>query len=119
MKKDRSETGIAVVGCGYWGVNYIRVFNELPNTKVVVVCDQRVERLQEIKRRFPNVQVATELDRALEIANVTAVVICTGATTHYALASCCLAAGKHVLIEKPMATNVEDIKVLSRLADSK
>lgn len=119
MQKNSAEIGIAIVGCGYWGVNYIRVFNELPNAKVVVVCDQRVERLQEIKRRFPDVQVTTELDRALEIASVTAVVICTGATTHFAVASCCLAAGKHVLIEKPMATNIEDIKVLSRLADSK
>ncbi len=46
------QLGIAIIGTGYWGINYVRVFNELPQTKVVAVCDQRSERLQEVERRL-------------------------------------------------------------------
>ena len=46
-------TGVAVIGCGYWGINYVRVFSELPDGAPVVVCDTREERLEEIGRRFP------------------------------------------------------------------
>ncbi len=43
-----NQVGVAILGCGYWGINYVRVFSELPESRVVVVCDQRAERLQEV-----------------------------------------------------------------------
>ena len=60
--------GIAVLGCGYWGINYLRIFSELPGARVVVACDQRQERLKEISERFPGVQVTTQVDTALRCA---------------------------------------------------
>ena len=42
------QRGIAILGCGYWGINYLRVFNELPEARVVAVCDARADRLHEI-----------------------------------------------------------------------
>src|SRR5439155_9645801 len=96
--------GVAILGCGYWGVNYVRVFGELADARVVTVCDQRVDRLQEVVRMFPGVQPITQLKEALQLPGVDAVVVCTNATTHHRLARECLQAGKHVLVEKPLTT---------------
>ena len=61
----RNPVGVAVVGCGYWGANYLRVFNELPGATLVAACDQRADRLQEVARRFPGVAVTPHLEEAL------------------------------------------------------
>jgi len=108
--------GVAVLGCGYWGVNYVRVFRELPEVGVLAVCDQRLDRLQEVARRFPGVQPVTSLDEALRLPGVDAAVICTNATTHYLVARQCIEAGKHVLVEKPLTTIAEDAAELIGVA---
>ena len=116
MKNQSDKIGIAVVGCGYWGINYLRVFNELAGSEVVAICDQRKERLQEIGQRYPGAVLKTELDEALQIPGVDAIVVGTGATTHFDIAKAALSAGKHVLVEKPMATTVQDCHDLIALA---
>jgi len=95
--------GVGVIGYGYWGPNLVRNFAECPSTRVVMVADQRTARLTEAQRRFPGVQ-ATE-DAAALIANpeVNAVVVATPVATHFDLAMAALRAGKHVLVEKPLA----------------
>lgn len=100
------QIGIAVLGCGYWGVNYVRVFGELPGARVLAVCDKRVNRLQEVGRRFPGVILTTDVEHALNVQGVDAVVICTEASTHHRIGRSALEAGKHVLVEKPLATTV-------------
>jgi predicted dehydrogenase len=110
---------IGVVGCGYWGVNYVRIFNELPDTRVVAACDQMAERLKLTDRWFPGVQFSTDLATVINDPVVDAVVVCTPASTHYDIASRCLAAGKHVLIEKPITTSVSDADDLIRMAEAK
>src|SRR5919201_2080667 len=60
-----SPTGIAVLGCGYWGINYVRVFTELPDARVAVVCDQREARLDDVARRFPDLALTTDIDEAI------------------------------------------------------
>jgi predicted dehydrogenase len=113
------QLGIAVVGCGYWGVNYVRVFSELPDARVVSVCDQRPERLEEISSRFPGVHVTSQLDSALRQDGVEAVIVCTNATTHYGVAQRALMTGKHVLVEKPLTTVSAEAEQLIELAESK
>ena len=112
-----NPTGVAVLGCGYWGMNYVRVFMELPDSYVAVVCDQRGNRLDEVCRRFPNVAVTTDVDEALAVPGVEAAIVCTQARTHRDIASRALLAGKHVLVEKPLTTNVEDADALIELAE--
>ena len=56
-------TGIAILGCGYWGMNYVRVLSELPDARVVVVCDERSARLDDLRRRFPELEVTTDATR--------------------------------------------------------
>jgi predicted dehydrogenase len=111
------QRGIAVLGCGYWGVNYLRVFNELPSTRVAVACDVREDRLKEVGRHLRDVMLTTSVDEALQAPGVDAVVVCTEATTHHAIALRCLEAGKHVLIEKPMTTSVAHAQDLVEVAD--
>jgi predicted dehydrogenase len=112
------QIGVGVLGCGYWGVNYLRVFSELPESRVVVACDSQPLRLQEVGRRYPGVILATTLEQMLAVPGLSAVVICTEATTHYRVGRPCLEAGKHVLVEKPLATTVADAERLSALADA-
>lgn len=114
----RDHVGIAILGCGYWGVNYIRVFNELPQARVVAVCDPRPERLREVERRFPGVRLITEVEDILRLDGVDAVVICTPAATHHNVAGRCLLAGKHLLVEKPITTTVSDADKLLNLAET-
>ncbi len=113
------QLGIATLGCGYWGINYVRVFSELPQSRVVVVCDRRTDRLQEVRRRFPGVELTAEVEDALRLDGVDAAVVCTEATGHYRVARRCLAAGKHVLVEKPMTMTMTEAKELIALAESK
>jgi len=108
--------GIAVLGCGYWGINYVRVFNELPSSRVLVVCDKQASRLQEVGRRFPGVILTTEVEHALAVPGVDAVVICTEAKNHYGVARRCLASGKHTLVEKPIATTAVQSDELTAVA---
>jgi predicted dehydrogenase len=108
--------GVGIIGSGYWGINYVRTLGELPGNPHVVVCDQRLERLDEVARRYPRVELSTEMDEVLRRRDVNAVVVCTPATTHYAVTSRCLAAGKHVLVEKPITTQSADAEKLIRAA---
>jgi predicted dehydrogenase len=112
------KLGVAVLGCGYWGVNHVRVFGEASRSRVVTACDTRQERLVELAGRYPDVKLATSVDVVLRDPDVDAVIICTDASSHYPLARACLLAGKHVLVEKPLTTASEESRALIELADS-
>src|SRR5687767_14168902 len=106
------QIGLAVLGCGYWGVNYVRLFSELPDARVVAVCDQRPDRLEEVGKRFPGVHLTTQIDTVLDQDDVDAVVVCTNAATHHDVTQRALMAGKHVLVEKPLTTVSADAENL-------
>ena len=110
---------IGIIGCGYWGINYVRVFNELPESQVVAVCDRRQERLAEVGKRFPGLASTTDLQDLLSAKNIDAIIVCTEAASHYPIVSECLSANKHVLVEKPMTTKASDAERLIELADAK
>jgi predicted dehydrogenase len=105
-------TNVAVVGCGYWGVNYIRVFSELQRAKVVLVADASSARLEVVRERFPLISTTLNWKEIVENRWVDAVVIATPAATHFQIAREFLRAGKHVLVEKPLTTTVEDGEAL-------
>ena len=110
--------GIAVIGCGYWGMNYVRIFNELVESRVVAVCDQSAERLKEVSRRFPGVYLTTQVEEAASQPGVDAVVVCTEATTHFPVTRRLLLAGRHILVEKPLTTTTAEANQLIELAES-
>jgi len=95
--------GIAVIGCGYWGPNLIRNFAEEPRAQVGWVCDLDANKLEGVRRRYPSIRTTTRYEEVLADSEVQALVIATPVQTHHALARAALRAGKHVLIEKPLA----------------
>jgi predicted dehydrogenase len=97
---------IAVIGCGYWGSKHARVFHSLEEVDEVVHVDARHDRLRALGRTFPGAMECTTVQDALPL--VDAVVVATPPTSHVPLALRALAAGKHVLVEKPFATNGGD-----------
>ena len=110
------RVGVGILGCGYWGVNYVRAFTELPEARVVAVCDEQVERLTMVADRVPAAQLTTKLDEMLELDELDVVVVCTPAQSHYQVAQRCLEAGKHVLVEKPLTTRHAEAETLDALA---
>jgi len=117
-RREVAPIGVAVVGCGYWGINYVRVFDELPDSRLVAVCDQRPERLDGVGRRLRDVHLTTSFEDAICQEGVDAAIICTEASTHYPLARTCLSAGKHVLVEKPITTSVNQAEELASTAEA-
>jgi predicted dehydrogenase len=99
--------GIGVVGYGYWGPNIVRNFSDLPTARVVSVSDRRPERLAICERRYQGVRVTTDAAALIADPAVDAVAIVTPVQYHFELAMLALRAGKHVLVEKPMASTSE------------
>ena len=108
---------IGIVGCGYWGPNLIRNFNNLPDCEVRAVCDRSEDRLQHMRGLYPQVQLFHEFEEMLSLDGLDAVVIATPVHTHYALAKTALLAGKHALIEKPMASSSKECEELIAIAE--
>jgi len=110
---------IGIIGCGYWGINYVRVFNELPDTVVAGVCDTRDERLRLVERRFRGTPTCACVDALLDRDDIDAVVIATPASTHFEIVQKCLEHSKHVLVEKPLTTNCANATALAELAQAR
>jgi len=109
-------TRIAVIGCGRWGPNYVRNFAELDNAEVVAVSDPNAEAVGRVKHRFPEVEPYADYRKLLQEAPCDAIVVVTPASTHREITEACLGAGKHVLVEKPLADNPGDALALARCA---
>jgi protoporphyrinogen oxidase/predicted dehydrogenase len=114
--QDRLRVGI--VGLGYWGPNLVRNFIESPLFDIAYLCDMRPEMLEEFRGRYPGVTCTTRFEDILHDSSVDAVAIATPVSTHYALASAALSAGKHVFVEKPLAKSSEDIVDLTQNAEA-
>lgn len=111
--------GIAVVGAGYWGPNLVRNFRNSPEWDLVAVCDLDEERARNVVGPRSTVGVETSLERLLARDDVDAIAVATPARTHSAIAMAALAAGKHVLVEKPMADSRYDATRMIETADDR
>jgi len=98
---------VGVIGYGYWGPNLVRNFMEAPGSTVISVCDVQSERLGLLKVRYPTVTTATDCADLLADPSIDAIVVATPVSSHFELGMAALKAGKHVLIEKPLAANSE------------
>jgi len=108
--------GVGVIGTGFWGRNHSRVFSELPNVELEALCDIDEERAKSVAQRYEVPKVYSNHRDLLKDGNVDAVTICTPSNTHGELAIAALRAGKDVLIEKPMATEVSEARRVMILA---
>ncbi len=106
----------AVVGAGYWGPNLVRCFSAHEMTQCRWLCDLRLESAHHIVSRYPGIRATNDFDQVLDDSEVTAVAIATPVSTHFDLARRALSAGKHVLVEKPLALNTAEGAQLVELA---
>ena len=110
------DIGFAVVGLGYWGPNILRNAWEIDGLEVVSACDRDPKALAKQAKRYPGIRLDHQIEQVLHDDSIQAVAIVTPISTHYELARRCLLAGKHVLIEKPLAATSEQCKELIALA---
>jgi predicted dehydrogenase len=114
--EDTRPVGVAVVGAGYWGPNLIRNLREIPEAELVLVCDLQAQALEDVRRRHPEIATTQRYAEVLDDPRVEAVVVATPVSTHFALARDALEAGKHVLVEKPLASSYAEGEELVELA---
>lgn len=100
---ETEQLGVAVVGAGYWGPNLVRNFLASPDWQLVAVCDLDLERARKVVGGRSEVACIASLEEVLARDDVDAVAIATPARTHQGIALAALRAGKHVLVEKPLA----------------
>ncbi len=110
---------VGVIGCGYWGPNLIRNFNALRDCRLKTICDRDERRLDHMASLYPGVTVTTEAENVFRDKEIDAVVVATPVRFHFPLAKQALLAGKHVLIEKPMASSAAECEELVALADER
>ncbi len=109
--------GAMVVGYGYWGPNMVRNIVERPEFRLMGLCELDDNRVDDFRRRHPGVWVERDLDTALADSRIEAVAIATPPHTHYPLVRRALEAGKHVLVEKPLARTPDEAAELIALAE--
>ena len=110
--------GTAIVGYGYWGPNLARNVAERPELALQGLCDRDPVQLASFCNRHPQARAVEELDAVLCDPSVEAVIVATPPKSHHAIVKRALEAGKHVLVEKPLATRLCDAEELAELAES-
>jgi len=108
---------VGVVGCGYWGPNLVRNFKSLPDCNLKAMCDLSETRLKHLRSLYSDVEGVTDFTHLLNGVGLDAVVIATPVKHHFQLAKASLLAGKHTLIEKPMAASSAECEELIEIAE--
>jgi len=107
---------VAVVGCGYWGPKVIRAAAALPEVEIAALVDRELALATSVQRHFPAARTSASLTEALADETIDAVFVATNPATHVELAAEALSAGKHVLVEKPLALSAADCRTLGEQA---
>ena len=110
---------IGIIGFGYWGPNLVRNFSSQKEGVVLALAESRVERHPQISKIYPEISIYSDSSDLISNVAIDAVVIATPVFSHYRLAKEALLAGKHVLLEKPMTSSVDESKELIEIAKSK
>jgi predicted dehydrogenase len=108
---------IAIIGCGYWGPNHVRVFSELEQSRVIAVVDKDPAQVARLTAQYPMLRGETDYQNVLADPEVHAVVVETPATEHFPIVRDALRMGKHVLCEKPLCRLTEQATELACLAE--
>ncbi len=107
---------IALVGLGYWGPNLARNLILLDGGRLHTICDSRPDQLAKYSALYPNARATADFDSVIGDEDIDAIVLATPLETHHRLARAALAAGKHVLVEKPLAATSDECRDLIEIA---
>ena len=115
----KDKYAIAQLGCGYWGPNLLRNFSALKGCHVKTVVDASAERRAFVEANFPRTTAVADATAVLADPEIDAIVIATPAASHFQLGLAALQAGKHIFVEKPLATTAAEVDELARVATEK
>jgi predicted dehydrogenase len=98
---------IGIIGYGYWGPNLVRNFSEAEGVEVWMVADLKDENLAKVRKRYPSIRTTTQVEEVLKSPDIDAIALATPVHTHYDLGLRALRHGKHLFVEKPLASSSE------------
>lgn len=110
---------IGVIGYGYWGPNLVRNCFEAKGARVECVSDLRDDRLASVSSRYPTIRTTRDYRELINDPTIDAIAIATPVSTHYELALRALQEGKHVLVEKPLASDTNQVQHLIEVAQKR
>jgi predicted dehydrogenase len=108
-----------VIGYGYWGPNVVRNLSNLEYSEVAVVCDRSPAARRRVQKAYPHMKVSEDHWEVVTSPDIDAVAIVTPVWTHFELAKAALQNGKHVFVEKPFTSSIEQAEELIELAERK
>jgi predicted dehydrogenase len=110
---------IAQIGVGYWGPNLLRNLVASKSCRIKTAVDLSKERRDYVKSLYPAIQVTDDVNQVFQDAEIKGIVIATPVKSHFDLSVKALEAGKHILVEKPLATSVAEVEQLGKIAEKK
>ncbi|WP_082905791.1 Gfo/Idh/MocA family protein [Bradyrhizobium centrolobii] len=110
---------LAVIGCGYWGAKHIRVACDVRAARMSMAADLRPDRLEYVHSQYPSVAVSRDIGAVLNSPSIDGVIVATPVETHFKLARAVLQAGKHALVEKPLAMTSAQCRELNAIAEER
>jgi UDP-2-acetamido-3-amino-2,3-dideoxy-glucuronate N-acetyltransferase len=110
---------LGIIGVGNWGVNLVRNFCRILRIDNVAVCDVDENRILSIGSEFTGIKTFLDPDEIISNTKIEAVIIATPTENHYEIAKKALLRGKHVLVEKPLALEIDEAEELIEIADKK
>jgi predicted dehydrogenase len=113
------RVGMAIIGIGNWGLNYVRIFSTFPEAEIKFLVDLDGKNLKRAKAFAPDALFLKDYRPLLSERDWEAGIVATPAPTHFPIVFDLLSAGKDVLVEKPLALNQKEAKLLLRLAERK
>jgi predicted dehydrogenase len=116
FRRANEQLNVAVVGYGYWGPNLVRNVMERPSLNLMALCERDQARGEAFSLRVPGVPVISDLDQLLQDDELDAVIVATPPASHHPIVRACLQAGKHVLVEKPLARTTAEAHDLAAIA---
>src|SRR3982751_3299367 len=114
-----SPINVGVIGCGYWGPNLVRNFKSLTSCRLKAVCDVNESRLRHLRSLYSDLDAYTDAAMLINEPTVDIICISTPVAYHYALAKASLLAGKHTMVEKPLAASSDECEELIEIAREK
>ena len=118
-KTKDNKVVVAQIGVGYWGPNLLRNLVSNPEFIVKKVIDKVKDRREFVNSRYPGIKVSQNIEDVMSDPAIDAVVLATPVGTHFDLTIQALRAGKHVLVEKPMATQLEEVEEIQNEASQR
>lgn len=106
------DVTLAIVGSGEFGTRYAHSLRSIPGARIRWICDRNRDKAERLAHGIEGCQIATDVETLCSDPGLDAVIVVTPEASHRVIAEPALKAGKHVIVEKPLATKAEDAQAI-------